>query len=591
VAKQVELDFGLRKLSFNPKKIAEVDTFPVIELELLDYAEKRLLEEADGEILNLAELRLSRFWCDADPMLQAQWALVASAAEVLLETDHVANALKNAPTSLAALIQEYADTPTPWCKLDTAHRNMESKWHNFEPGLGENNDSLEKLIVKARQRYEQVGSDLAQHFVMQFQKSRQPAKGILRQQEVFEKYVKPALGKEKVAYIWVDALRFEMGRELVRLLQEDFTIEITPALAAVPTITEIGMAALLPGAQDNAKVVEGDTGKLALEIDGTRIKNRKDRVSFLKDHAGASVFDTKLDDLLRKPLAKRLGEGIAEADLILVTVQEIDELCEQDNMTQARRQMDGVLNDLRRGVRVLANNGIQRIVLTSDHGHIFSDELGEAMKINPPGGKTVDLHRRVWVGQGGETDNACARIPLAALGMGSEYDLVTPLTLACFKSPGGARAYFHGGLSPQEVIIPVMVLVPRSRVDTGGATGIKWEIVPGSQKLTTRFFSVQIRGANAGLFEAKLPRVRVELRAKGKPISRPVSASYGFDEAAKDVELKWDADEAKSILPNTVALMVDEDIDQKTVSLCLLNADSGVELARLEGIEVAITKM
>jgi hypothetical protein len=136
-----------------------------------------------------------------------------------------------------------------------------------------------------------------------------------------------------------------------------------------------------------------------------------------------------------------------------------------------------------------------------------------------------------------------------------------------------------------------MVLVPRSRVDTGGATGIKWEIVPGSQKLTTRFFSVQIRGANAGLFEAKLPRVRVELRAKGKPISRPVSASYGFDEAAKDVELKWDADEAKSILPNTVALMVDEDIDQKTVSLCLLNADSGVELARLEGIEVAITKM
>jgi hypothetical protein len=42
-------------------------------------------------------------------------------------------------------------------------------------------------------------------------------------------------------------------------------------------------------------------GKLALEIGGKVIKDRKDRVAFLKENAGVSVFDAKLEDLLPKP--------------------------------------------------------------------------------------------------------------------------------------------------------------------------------------------------------------------------------------------------------------------------------------------------
>ena len=34
-------------------------------------------------------------------------------------------------------------------------------------------------------------------------------------------------------------------------------------------------------------------GKLGLEISGTVIKDRKDRISFLKDNAGVTVFDCK----------------------------------------------------------------------------------------------------------------------------------------------------------------------------------------------------------------------------------------------------------------------------------------------------------
>jgi len=46
-----------------------------------------------------------------------------------------------------------------------------------------------------------------------------------------------------------------MARELCRLLKDDITLEIQPAIGMIPTITEIGMAALLPEAQESAKVL------------------------------------------------------------------------------------------------------------------------------------------------------------------------------------------------------------------------------------------------------------------------------------------------------------------------------------------------
>ena len=584
-ARRVEQEFNLAALTFDPEAMVDVETFPAIERALLRYAEKRLLEKTDGDILTLAESRLSRFWCEAEPTIQARWALVASAAEVLLTADRVEKALKKAPASVTGMIKEYAEGTEPWCLLDTHHRHMESRWYNFEPH-GDDHDSIEKLVIQARRRYVGVGSEIARQFLTQLQKNT-PDKSVPRQREVFEKHVKPFLGVKKTAYVWVDAFRFEMGRELARLIREDFEVDLQPALAAVPTVTEIGMAALLPGAHDVAKVVTAGSGKLALEINGAVIKDRKDRVALLKKHAGVDVFDTKLDNLLPKPV-KKIREGIENAQLILVTSQEIDELCEQDNITQARRQMDGVLNDLRRGVRVLFNMGIEHIVLAADHGHLFADELTEDMKVDSPGGETVDLHRRVWVGHGGNADDAFLRLPLSALGMQGEFVLATPWTFACFKCKGGAKAYFHGGLSPQELLVPVMILSPSSRPAAGPPVGINWKLIPGSQKLTTRFFSVQITGVNSGLFDIASPKVRVELRAKGKIISRAVSASYGFEEATGDVALRNDGSDSKRIVPNTVTLMITEEPDQKSVGLHLFDAATGAELSRLEKIEVII---
>ncbi|MGL6074893.1 MAG: PglZ domain-containing protein [Fimbriiglobus sp.] len=587
-ANKVEQEFSLGQLAFEPTSLTGVETFLAIERAMLRHVEDELLDKARPDLLQLAVSRLSRFWAEATPAVQARWALIASAAEVLLEADRVSREIKKPPTTVPDLVRAYAEDDEPWCLLDTHHRHMESRKYNFEFDAKGGHQGLEKLITKAGQRYTEVGSALAKHFVTQFSKAKHPINGLLRQRDIFRTQVQPKLDGGKVAYVWVDALRFEMARELCRLLKDDFELTLQPAIGTLPTITEIGMAALLPKAHETIKVVSLGGGKLGLEVGGKVIKDRKDRVAFLKEHAGVPVFDCKLDDLLPKPKPK-VKEGIQNAKLVLVTSQEIDEFGESDTKL-ARLQMDSMLTYLRRGVRILADHGIKTIILAADHGHLFAEEIGDDMKIDAPGGKTADLHRRVWVGEGGTADKAFLRTPLTSLGIESDFDIATPWNTAVFKVAGGNLAYFHGGMSPQELIVPVVVLTSTGKGETTPA-GIAWTLTPGTAKLTTRFFSVQVAGSQSesSLFGFEPPKVRIEIRANKKVVSVPVSASYGFEDATGEVKLKIAEKDAKRLETNTFTLMISEDILQKTVGVFLIDATTGAELTAPLTVDVAIS--
>lgn len=585
-SQKVEQDYKLSTLAFDAKKIVTIETFLAVERALLRHVEESLLENATDDLLSLAKSRLASFWSEAMPPIQIHWKLIEAIAQVLLEADRVEKSLKKPPTTVSALVKAYADGDSPWCLLDSHHRHMASRWFKHE--ASDEDGSLEKLVNKADKRYTHVGSELAKHFIGQFQKAKHPSKGVLRQVELFDTEVGPKVQEGKTAYVWVDALRFEMAKELVEVLKEDFDLSLQPAIAMMPTITEIGMASLLPKASKSAKVVSVGNGKLAVEIAGTVIKDRKDRINFMKAHAGVSVFDLKLDDLLPKP-SKKVRDGIQAAQLVLVTSQEIDEFGEKDTKL-TRMLMDTMLDQLRRCVRILRDNGIKTIIIVADHGYLSAEEIGDDMKIDAPGGKTADLHRRVWVGEGGNIDASFMRTPLRSLGVESDFDIATPWNFAVFKVAGGNLIYFHGGLSPQELIIPVLTLTPKAHRMVGTSTGINWTLLTGAKKLTTRFFSVQITGVGTGLFEMEPPKVRVELRSKGKPVSSPVSASYGFEEATGDVTLKLADNDSKQIEPNTVTVMVTlEEDSPKTVSLVLLDATTGAELATIDKIENAIS--
>src|SRR5690606_16972112 len=99
-----------------------------------------------------------------------------------------------------------------------------------------------------------------------------PISGRLRQTQVFDTYVAPILEQHgrKVAYIMVDAFRYELAAEFASKLTGIGEVELHPTAAYLPTITPVGMAALLPGADGKLRLRKhGDT--LVPSIDGHKI--------------------------------------------------------------------------------------------------------------------------------------------------------------------------------------------------------------------------------------------------------------------------------------------------------------------------------
>src|SRR6476659_2761920 len=104
--------------------------------------------------------------------------------------------------------------------------------------------------MRARELFMEVGGSVSEAFVRRLQDDGFRIAGV-QQREIFANKVKPALQAQgKTAFIAVDALRFEMARELAETLADEFTANLDPGIAAIPTITPVGMAALLPDAQE-----------------------------------------------------------------------------------------------------------------------------------------------------------------------------------------------------------------------------------------------------------------------------------------------------------------------------------------------------
>lgn len=586
-AERVQTEIGLGSLELNLEALASTETFATSEARLQVEVEKALTKRPSPPLLELAEARLNGFWSAQKPEVKTRWEVIIDAGRVLVEAAHVENALKGKVWSAEALLSGYAFGDKPWCHLDSVQRHLERDYSRFDLDPHKHG-SLIQLVAKARQRYASVSNDLAELFSRAYVSDQFEVSGVLLQVDIYKEVVAPAAKTERLAYILVDALRFEMARELLSILASDWSHDLTLALATPPTVTEVGMAALMPGAEKGMTITAAGGNRLAAIVAGRTLQTRQDRVDHFKAAVGESVAATSLDQLA--PLSDtQLSQAIRSAQVVLVTAtEEIDGLCE-NNPALARRMLDDVLNQLRRGIKTLFALGLQTVIISADHGYLFGEKLTAGQAIDAPGGKTAALKRRVWVGQGGAQLPGVLRSPLSAFGLGGELELATPQNLSCFKVKGGGTQYFHGGLSLQELVIPVLTVRRGATPEPAAVAQVQWTLTLGSTTISTRFLSVTVTGRTQELLPIELPVVRVEVRAGEQPISAPVSASYGFQEATKDVQLALESDEPRLIAPNTVTLMITETPDVDRMTVYLLDAATGVSLARLEDVPFAIT--
>jgi hypothetical protein len=580
MAAEVEASLHLDSIDFSDTALERTYTFAALERRLLRRVAARVI--AEPHVNAIAEARQSGFWAEQDTALQAEWALVAQAGRLIAHAGSIEKDLQSRTFSWSELVERYTGEAN-WAELDTLQRRLERRASSLEFALATPAAEVEQLVHAARRRHQEVSGAVAERFIRVWREAGFPAGGYRRQTEIFDHHVAPELHSRRTVYILVDALRWELARELPQVLGADFDVQSELAIGAAPSITEVGMAALLPSAASGLHV--GGTSKLQVSLHGQVLKNRADRIAYLKERAGVPVLDLKLEDPrgFRRKL-KDLGEGPA---LIVVTSREIDQSGE-DEMSGAREHMERVLTHLGLAMRRLAEEGFEKFVVAADHGYLYGDDLAESEKIDPPGGKTLLCHRRVWAGQGGAASDSYLLTEVRRFGASSELEMAVPWNLAGFRT-AGPSAYFHGGLSPQEILLPVLLVTAKATAAAKGAKKLSWELTLGSAKVTARFLSVRIQARSQGLFAEAWPVVRVEVRAAGEVCAIPVSGSYGFQETTGAVALRSLESDPAVTEVNTVALMLTGKAPSRgTVSIHVVDAATGVELKKLENVEVSL---
>lgn len=461
-------------------------------------------------VLERAQAGLESYWARSSKGERGRWEAAVCCAEMAQTARTAATEVAAHHGSPETWVARYAEPDVGWWRVDALQRRMER-------AVGGDDRGLPVLLRSAREAYQEFAADLAEAFGASLRHNGYQFRGVLAQADVFHRLAEPDLGDERVAYILVDALRYELGRDLAMRLAEGtdaLDLQVRAAVATAPTVTEVGMAGLLPHAE-RGMGLSGERGRLGAVVDGRVMRVRADRSKFLGALWGEQAVALTLKEVRS---GRKWRERAAAARLLVVWHQEIDKEGEQGQDGTDFESFERDLDDIVTGVRRLGEAGFTRVIIAADHGFLFLEPSpGPDRTIDAPtGGAKWKLNHRCWVGRGGTTSEGAWRVPFAGLGLRGEGDCLFPKGLGVFRAPGQA-SYVHGGLSLQELVIPVVTLrleAPRlpavgpglfggatvgGGVQAGAAVSVGAPVVEwGSRPVTSRIVKVRVRWAGGG---------------------------------------------------------------------------------------------
>lgn len=315
---------------------------------------------------------------------------------------------------------------------------------------------------------------------------------ITKHRDFYRRYVSPNVSKGNRVFVVIsDALRFEVAAELSEVLSH--TTKGKASLEAVqavfPSITKFGMAALLPGkklsANDNIEVA----------VNGKQTGSTACRAAILNEANPNSVAVTYKDLLHMKKTERRaLVQGM---EIIYVYHNTIDALGDKlATETKVFEACEAAISELNAIVRIIVNDlsGIN-ILVTADHGFLYTyNPLEESQKISRQTfhGEVYELGRRYAL-VSPET-SADYLLPIKTEGEigGIPMKGYAPQDTIRIKVQGGGQNYVHGGISLQEMVVPIIVY-------KGMRSGYKQyvevqnpglSLISESRKVTNLFFSL-----------------------------------------------------------------------------------------------------
>lgn len=466
------------RTSHRAEALGSIDTFRFEEAAMRAAALGALGRGEWASAEAVAEERVPEkcFWVRRSVPLQRTWELVRLAAKAgkgLASTQ----ATLDGCGSLEEATATYADALAP---VDRMHRAFEQRAHAVLASDLEDYDALLEVRAAVR-RAHRAWADAVNRafFELCVKYGPLPARSH-RQRAIYEDVVHPLVERgERVAFILVDALRFEMAQGFAKELEsEKFRVALSARLAELPTETKIGMNALAPVERNGRLGLVMKNGGIAGFASGASgeftVSSPADRVRAMSERSlGAKLAtDIELAELREMSVEQLKARLRSKPPLVVVRSLELDKAGEQGLHLGT---FDQTLALLKSAISLLSQAGIEHFVIASDHGFLLQDGTTE----NAPIGANMRVAERRYAllaepsGKPDVLELKLSQLEYDVDGAGPSYLVFRPDT-ALWQTKEKIAPFVHGGNSLQERVIPVLVVERRV---ARGKTISKYEVV------------------------------------------------------------------------------------------------------------------
>lgn len=485
-AKRVADELKLQKHLSGVTELGDRDTFAFEEQVYLAVFTESVLNGQYDMAEDVYHIRTNSIWVKHIGDRQLLWTVADRALGLILAAGDMEGLFSGVKDSTEALFDFYCES----------YRTMDRRHRDFEQAVTETYgdlDCLNQLVAEARKAYFQTSGKLQSIFMSAVQKQGWPVSGKLRSVDVFEQFVAPLMAeRRKVAFFMVDALRYELALQLDDELSSSGTVQVHSVCAQLPSITQVGMAALMPQAEGGLRIAV-EAGKPVPYIGDRKVLVPVDRLACLKPLFGDRSAMMDLDKIVSTNLD--IPETV---QLLLVKTTDIDQLAESQPL-EARRMMPKLIQKLIAGVKRIGKAGFDHAVIVTDHGFLLFDDSSAGDTLQKPMGDWSVSKDRFLLGKGSSSAGVTA-FEKDDVGIDGDFDQIAlPQSLGTFAK---GNPYFHGGLSLQECVLPVMCIdfgTKKERI-LSDASELKLSYKGGtSSKITTRRPMVEICMHSDGL--------------------------------------------------------------------------------------------
>jgi len=290
---------------------------------------------------------------------------------------------------------------------------------------------------------------------------------------------------QKVVVIISDALRYEVAEECLRRIRalNRFDATLAPMISALPSYTQLGMAALLP--HRTLEITADDGGMV--KADGASTVGLAAREKCLaKGRSGDRAKALAAEDVM----AMRADAGKAifrDHDIVYVYHNRIDAIGDKrDTEDQTVDAVEDAIEDLTKLVRKLTTANFSNILITADHGFLYQHTpLDDAsFTITAPEGDSIfKTTRRYVLGAGLSPTPGMKKFTAAELGLTGPVEALIPNSLNRLRVKGAGARFVHGGATLQEIVVPVLKVGKRRAADV---SQVQVQIsVPGRSTITS----------------------------------------------------------------------------------------------------------